>query len=226
VLHAQNGATIVVASADRVAAAEHAIELGADVIVCDDGLQHYRLARNCEICVIDARRELGNRWVLPAGPLREHKTRLNSVDMLVRTERDTAPHDSLPTIDALTAHARLDEAVCLASGERRPLSAFTGTRVHAIAGIGNPGAFFEALRQAGIDVDAHAFADHTTFTAQDVSFADAAPILMTQKDAVKCMEFATERHWSVPLELTFSDEDRLKIEWLIDSVLRAAARTR
>lgn len=225
VLHAQR-ADIVVAGPDRVAAASRAAERGADVILSDDGLQHYRLARDAEIAVIDAQRELGNRFLLPAGPLREPATRLRETRLIVRTARSDAVPAALVQPNEAVARVRLTHAVSLVTGERRLLSDFAAVHVHAVAGIGNPSAFFSSLRAAGLDIDAHELPDHAALTAADVVFPDAAPVLMTQKDAVKCGEFADGRHWFVELELVLADTDAGKIAMLIDDVLREAGGKR
>src|SRR5690606_7662072 len=129
VLLAQRTGALVVAGPDRVAAAKRAIERGAEVVVCDDGLQHYRLARDLELAVIDERRGLGNGRLLPAGPLREPARRLNSVDLKVLTRR-SATSDGPAFPGAVVAMPELGDAVSLATGERRALRSFLGTRVH------------------------------------------------------------------------------------------------
>lgn len=219
VLIAARTGAIVVADADRVAAANRAIALGAQVIVSDDGLQHYRLQRDAEIVVIDAERGLGNGFLLPAGPLRESASRLARVDLVVRTQRrDTGGGQKG---DRLDAHHEIREAQCIATGERRSLSAFQGARVHAVAGIGHPDAFFAMLREQGLDVDARALPDHAALEHADIDFGDAAPVLMTEKDAVKCRAFANERHWAVRLDVRFDERDRATIAALLTRVATA-----
>src|SRR4051812_21028694 len=149
VLHATRTGSIVVAGPDRVAAAELAIRLGADVVLSDDGLQHYRLARDAEICVLDRERGIGNGWMLPAGPLREPRSRTRQVDLIVLTQRGAAEDVSNEKDVQVISRQRLADAVSMASGERRSLASFATSKVHAIAGIGHPQAFFEALRAAG-----------------------------------------------------------------------------
>lgn len=226
-LAARTGA-IVVAGPDRVAAAHRAIERGAEVVLSDDGLQHYRLARDCEIAVIDGHRGLGNRLLLPAGPLREPASRLKAVDLLVRTQRPGAAQavDSVSAPRQVTVRARLTDAVSLVSGEKRPIETFRRTPVHAIAGIGNPQAFFSALRDAGLEVDVRPLPDHIALTRDDIQFADAAPVLMTEKDAVKSRAFADERHWAVRMESDLSESDALTVASLMDQVLRSHAGKR
>jgi tetraacyldisaccharide 4'-kinase len=216
VLLAQNSNSIVVAGPDRVLAAQRAIELGADVVISDDGLQHYRMARDFEIAVIDDKRRFGNGFLLPAGPLRESIRRLRSVDVVVRNCRgDTILGDAPNHRCTVIMRTVLESARSLKSGEQRRLSSFTREKVHAIAGIGNPRSFFDALSAAGLVVDAHPLADHAAISARDLQFRDDAPVLMTEKDAVKCRKFADERCWALPLKLEIDDESRL-----LDQILR------
>jgi tetraacyldisaccharide 4'-kinase len=205
---------IVVASRDRVAAAQAAITAGANVIIADDGLQHYRLQRDVEIAIVDSQRMLGNGWYLPAGPLRELKSRLSKVDVVLMHQRTgSEPLSPLASplvsgVPQLQMNSELGDATCLSAKESRTLSSFAGQKVHALAGIGNPEAFFAALRGAGLNVNAKALADHARITKEDLTFADQAPILMTEKDAVKCRSFADARCWSVALKVSISDSDR------------------
>lgn len=177
---------------DRVAAARELIAAGCDVIVCDDGLQHYRLHRDIEIEVIDGRRRYGNGRLLPAGPLREPPERGAKCDFRVVNGGDTS-------FGEWAMQLRADDAVPLHGGRNRPLTSFGGHRVHAVAGIGNPQRFFEMLRSLGIGVVPHAFADHHRYVAEDFQFGSELPVLMTEKDAVKCAAFADEWHYSVPV---------------------------
>lgn len=215
VLLARRTDAIVAAAPDRVAAARRAVARGAQVVLADDGLQHYRLARDVEIAVIDEQRELGNSRLLPAGPLREPRTRLDSVDLIVWTRRGAVGVDK----KGVTAIARIREAVSLATGEVKALETFTGRTVHALAAIGNPTAFFDALRAVGVSIDAHPLPDHAALTADSVRFADDAPVLMTEKDAVKCRAFADHRLWAVRLELDMTAEDQARVHALIDRAL-------
>jgi tetraacyldisaccharide 4'-kinase len=210
-LHARRGVHIVVVGADRVAAARRAVELGADVVVCDDGLQHRRLARDYEIAVVDGARGLGNRLPLPAGPLRESPKRLETVDAIVVTRRDAgvdAWHPQVRNPLLLDARFSLVEAVNLVSGERRPLHEFAGKRdLHAVAGVGHPEAFFRGLRGAGLDPVEHALPDHATLHPGDLSIAADATVLMTEKDAVKCRESGQSGWWWVDLEVAVDRTD-------------------
>jgi tetraacyldisaccharide 4'-kinase len=223
VLLAQRTGAFVVAGPDRVVAARRAIERGAQVVVCDDGLQHYRLARDLEFAVIDERRGLGNGRLLPAGPLREPAGRLRSVDLQILTRRSQGPSASVSFPNAVVASPVLGDAVSLATGERRALQSFAGSRVHAIAGIGNPRAFFDALSALGLTVDSHPMPDHARLTVADLKFPDGAPVLMTEKDAVKCRPGADASHlancWAVRLDIAMTEEDAQTIHRLLDRVL-------
>jgi len=176
----------------RVAAARELVAAGCNVIVCDDGLQHYRLRRDVEIEVIDGRRRYGNGRLLPAGPLREPAERGSECDFRVVNGGDAS-------FGEWPMHLRADNATPLRGGRNRPLSSFGGHRVHAVAGIGNPERFFNMLRALGIGVVPHAFSDHHRYVRSDLEFGSELPVLMTEKDAVKCAAFANEWHYSVPV---------------------------
>lgn len=174
---------------DRVAAARALLEHDAcDVILSDDGLQHYALGRDIEIAVVDGVRRFGNRRCLPAGPLREPAGRLAGVDLVVS--------NGLAGPGETALRVQPGDAVNLVSGERRPLERFRGVRVAAVAGIGRPERFFEALRGQGLEIEAHAFPDHHAYRPEDLAFA-AGSVLMTEKDAVKCRRFARDTFWAV-----------------------------
>ncbi len=160
-----------------------------DVILSDDGLQHYALQRDIEIAVVDAARRFGNGFCLPAGPLRERPARLDKVDMIV--VNGTAERHEHPM------NVTSQFAVNLKTSQTLPLSGFFG-KLHAVAGIGNPRRFFDELRNAGLDIEEHEFPDHYPYVSTDVEFADQCPVLMTEKDAVKCVRFAHDRLWCVP----------------------------
>ncbi|NDK38568.1 tetraacyldisaccharide 4'-kinase [Pseudoxanthomonas gei] len=177
---------------DRAAAARELIAAGCDVVVCDDGLQHYRLRRDIEIEVIDGRRRYGNGMLLPAGPLREPAERGAACDFRV-VNGGEASFGEWPML------LRADSAMPLRGGRSRLLASFGGHRVQAVAGIGNPQRFFEMLRGFGMGVVPHAFPDHHRYVARDLEFGSELPVLMTEKDAVKCRAFANEWHYSVPV---------------------------
>ena len=178
---------------DRVAACSALREKHpeCDVIVTDDGLQHYALARDVEICVVDGR-GFGNGFLMPAGPLRETPSRLRSVDAVVtHGAKGVAGHDMRLEGDKLVnlSNAR----------DIRPAKSFAGQKVHAVAGIGDPKRFFLDLARFGMKPVPHPFPDHHPFTAGDLDFGDAAPVVMTEKDAVKCRRLAKAHYWVFPV---------------------------
>jgi tetraacyldisaccharide 4'-kinase len=162
-----------------------------DVVVLDDGLQHYALRRDIEIAVVDAR-AFGNGFMLPAGPLREPKARLWSVDAVIAHGTDKVKGYAM-RLEGDEVHRATD------ARERRALQSFAGQRVHAVAGIGDPKRFFLQLARLGVKVVPHPFPDHHPFRAADLEFGDDAPVLMTEKDAVKCKRFARPQHWILPV---------------------------
>jgi tetraacyldisaccharide 4'-kinase len=162
-----------------------------DVVILDDGLQHYALRRDIEVAVVDAR-AFGNGFMLPAGPLREPKTRLWSVDAVIAHGTDKVKGYAM-RLEGEDVHRATD------ARERRALQSFAGQRVHAVAGIGDPKRFFLYLAQRGVQVVPHPFADHHPFRAADLEFGDDAPVLMTEKDAVKCKRYARPQHWILPV---------------------------
>jgi tetraacyldisaccharide 4'-kinase len=171
-----------------------------NVVIADDGLQHYAMARTVEIAVVDAARGLGNGFMLPAGPLREAVSRLDEVDAVVRLERTpglaTAQGSARESTMSLVGDSfvRVGKPALVAAA-----SSFRHAGVHAIAGIGNPERFFEQLRSLGIDPTCRAFPDHYRFAPADLAIPDATAILMTEKDAVKCVAFADDRCWALPV---------------------------
>jgi tetraacyldisaccharide 4'-kinase len=188
---------------DRAATALALLAAAPDcnVIVSDDGLQHYRLGRDVEIAVVDGRRGAGNGLMLPAGPLREPGSRLASMDAIVVNVSESATV-ALKTVKPAAYAMRVsgNEFYNLLNPERKAgPEQFRSRTVHAIAGIGHPDRFFQLLRRLGIDFTAHSFPDHHAYVANDISLPHAECILMTEKDAVKCSRFAHERHWVLPV---------------------------
>jgi tetraacyldisaccharide 4'-kinase len=200
----QRSGALVVIGRERVAAARLLIAAGAQVVIADDGLQHLRLGRAAEVAVIDGQRGFGNGRLLPAGPLREPVSRLRRVSAVVQNggERLLVPG----ALHMQLAGERLWPVAAGTSDAARSVSLadFSGQTVHAIAGIGNPARFFALLRAAGLVVREHAFPDHHAFTAMEIGFEDALPVLMTEKDAVKCRSFAVDRHWFLPVSVEFA----------------------
>ncbi|MDD5580120.1 MAG: tetraacyldisaccharide 4'-kinase [Methylobacter sp.] len=164
-----------------------------NVILSDDGLQHYALNRDIEIAVIDGERRFGNRLCLPAGPLREPINRLQSVDFIV------VNGDKLEN-NEFSMNITGDIAINLATGEQKSWQQFADMECHALAGIGNPDRFFKLLEIAGLICKTHSFPDHHEFQSHDIEFNDDKPVLMTEKDAVKCAAFAGNQHWYIPVE--------------------------
>jgi tetraacyldisaccharide 4'-kinase len=184
--------------ADRFAAASALVAAGCDLVVCDDGLQHYRLARDVEIEVIDGRRRYGNGRLLPAGPLREPASRAGRCDFHVVNLADGTQGEA--GFGEWPMRVAVRDAMPLRGRRPRPLAAFAGQRVHAVAGIGDPVRFFEMLKARGIAVVPHAFGDHHAYRPQDLAFTSPLPVLMTEKDAVKCAAFAPDDSYSVPID--------------------------
>jgi len=187
-------------------------------------LQHYRLERDFEIAVVDGTRGYGNRQLLPAGPLREPLSRLNTIDLvLVQHESDAGLglwHRSSgpPQIDfelVACAICRLDNS------DIRNIGDFSGSTVHALAGIGNPERFFRLLEAIDIDVIRHPLPDHADITLDDLDFDDDLDVVMTEKDAVKCRSLDTSNCWYVPVEVAINDADAVellkRILWKISS---------
>ena len=191
---------IPVAVGRERAAAVRLLEPDCDVIVCDDGLQHYALARDVEIEVIDGRRRYGNAEFLPAGPLREPVERAQRCDFrVVNLGGATPPAHVGAGFGEWPMRLLADTAMPVTGGRPRPLASFSGQRVHAVAGIGDPERFFGMLRGLGIAVVPHAFDDHHRYEAGDFEFGSRLPVLMTEKDAVKCGALANDDFYSVPV---------------------------
>ena len=167
-----------------------------DVIVTDDGLQHYALARDIEICVVDGR-GFGNGLLMPAGPLREPRSRLRSVDAVV-THGASGLNGYEMKLEGENL-VRFTDA-----RDVRPVKSFAGQKVHAAAAIGDPKRFFLQLARFGLKVVPHPFPDHHPFRAGDLDFGDGAPVVMTEKDAVKCKRFAQAHHWVFPVSASLA----------------------
>jgi tetraacyldisaccharide 4'-kinase len=190
---------------------------GVDIIVTDDGLQHYRLPRDFEICVVDGRRGLGNGWLLPAGPLRELPARLDAVGLVVVNGEGWSPPDSIPH---LVMKLALEDAWPLRGGVPLPLFRWRGQKVHAVAGIGHPQRFFDALAAEGLLIEPHPFPDHHAFSAADLDFGDDLPVLMTEKDAMKCLDFAPAAAWAVPASAQIDTAAGARVQQSLQSLKR------
>lgn len=197
---------------DRVAAARALVEHSdCDLIVSDDGLQHYGLRRDLEIVVIDGVRRFGNGFCLPAGPLREPRGRLRSVDLTV--VNGIGGRLEYPMKMVLGAAHSLQQP-----DSQQPLSRFDRQTVHGVAGLGNPERFFAGLRQAGMQLIEHRFPDHHPFRPEDLVFDDDYPVLMTEKDAVKCRRFAEPHHWYVSAEAELDSRFATQLEKAVAAI--------
>jgi tetraacyldisaccharide 4'-kinase len=188
VLLAQRLGCPIVVSANRPAAVQALLDSRQEgkqinIILSDDGLQHYALGRDLEIVVLDGQRQFGNGYCLPLGPLREPITRLALVDLIIA--------NGMPFEDNQYDMNLVPENF----DTEQYLQNLKGRTVHAVAGIGNPERFFKSLRAYDIQIIPHIFADHYDFKAEDIQFNDDFPVIMTEKDAVKCQRFMTDKHW-------------------------------
>lgn len=197
VLIARRSGCPVATGRKRPAAARLLLE-DCDVIVADDGLQHYALARDIEIAVVDADIAAGNARLLPAGPLREPLSRLREVDFVAVRGDGGMQGWRFEVRPGAPRRLRDDTGT-------DGLEHWHGASVHAVAGIGVPERFFGQLERGGLALERHPFPDHHPFTAADLEFGDDLPVLMTEKDAVKCRAFATDRMWYLPAEVVDHD---------------------
>jgi ATP-binding cassette, subfamily B, bacterial MsbA len=171
-----------------------------DVIISDDGLQHYNMGRDIEVVVIDGKRRFGNNLTFPAGPLRETKSRLNSVDFIVNNSGPTQENEYLMNISpAKFVHLKSGKSYHV---EKWPMH----KQVHAVAGLGNPGRFFDLLARLGFEIIRHPFPDHHNFDESDIFYLDHLPIIMTEKDASKCRQFDNNKIWYLTIEAEVSDK--------------------
>jgi len=189
-LHRLTGVPVVVCTARARAVEALAARGDIDLVIADDGLQHYAMARSAEVCVIDARTGLGNGRSLPAGPLRERADRLDEVDVIALRggdDPDACPPGvpGWPAGPARGTFSLVPDGLVTLEGERRELQGLHGLRAHAVAGIGRPQRLFDTLCELGMDVVPHAFPDHHRYRERDLSFDEALPIVTTSKDAVK-----------------------------------------
>jgi tetraacyldisaccharide 4'-kinase len=207
VLLARKTRAAVFAGPQRIAAGRALLQVSpCDVLICDDGLQHYALQRDVEIATVDATRGHGNGLCLPAGPLREPVSRLRQVDAVVALGGGSVQSYAMHLVPA--AARRITDPA-----HRRDLKSFQGSPVHAVAGIGDPERFFAMLRRAGLTIQTHPFADHHPFHASDLDFGDDRPVLMTEKDAVKCEAFSRANWWLVPVDAQL---DTAFYDWLFN----------
>lgn len=223
VLIAKNTGCPVVVCRDRVAAARGLIARdGCDVLLSDDGLQHYRLARHMEIAVVDGSRGFGNGYCLPTGPLREPKKRLRQVDWVLcngpsgRQELEAWAPVSMNLQPQVWRHVKTDQAVALGAAD------WLNQRVYAIAGIGNPQRFFDSLTELGLSFDNRAFADHHPYHQEDFAAFGDNVVVMTAKDAVKCRDFARENWWYLDVAATLPDSYLQEFTARVQAMLAAS----
>lgn len=203
VLIAKRTGCPVVVDPDRARAASLLVDDGVNVVIADDGLQHHRLERNYEICVVDGLRGLGNRRLIPAGPLRETVDRLADVDQILINGRLKDKVEDLTVMEqnAIGFDLVAKEVRRINGSLTRPIERFAGTTVHGIAAIGHPQRFFNLLRHHGMQVIEHAYPDHARLEPGDLEFHDKFDVLMTEKDAVKMSALTGNRYWFVPVDL-------------------------
>ena len=182
---------------------------GCDIIISDDGLQHYALERDVEIVVIDGMRRFGNGLCLPAGPLREPVSRKDRVDFVITNGIASHNEYSMSYHGETLVNLNNSEQTCA-------ISELAGKEVHVIAGIGNPARFFEQMRRKGLKVIEHPFDDHHLFSAEDLRFSDDKPVLMTEKDAVKCQRYAGENMWYLPIEIEMNNDFDMQLLNLLE----------
>ena len=183
-----------------------------DVIISDDGLQHYKMGRHIEIAVIDGKRRFGNNLTFPAGPLRESKNRLNSVDFIVNNSGPTEEDEYLMNISP-------SNFVHLKSGKSYSIDKWPmHNQIHAVAGLGNPGRFFDLLDKLGFDSIRHPFPDHHNFSSSDIFYLDHLPIVMTEKDASKCKDFDNNKIWYLTIDADVTNKFIDKLDKKLKSI--------
>jgi len=183
-----------------------------DVIISDDGLQHYNMNRDIEIVVIDGKRRFGNNLTFPAGPLRESKSRLKSVDFVVNNSGPTKDNEYLMNISP-------SKFIHLKSGKSYLIKDWPmHKQVHAVAGLGNPGRFFDLLARLGFEITRNSFPDHHNFDEEDLNFLDHLPIIMTEKDASKCRSFNNNKIWYLTIEADVSDKFIAEVDLKLKSL--------
>jgi tetraacyldisaccharide 4'-kinase len=200
VLLAQKTKCPVMIAPNRVMAVKDLLtKSDCNIILSDDGLQHYALARDIEIAVIDGKRRFGNGFCLPAGPLREPKNRIKRVDFTVTNGGEDPGEYQMQLIPDLIYNLRQPDRALTSK-------IINNQQIHAVAGIGNPERFFNSLRLLGYSFIEHPFPDHHLFQKHELEFGDNTIIIMTEKDAVKCKYFADDRYWCLPIKAELPDE--------------------
>lgn len=208
----------VVVGANRVASAQYLVTQGCDIIISDDGLQHYRLQRDLDIIVIDAKRLFGNGLLLPAGPLREGQWRLSQADLCIYNGAKLRQDDKSASMSL-----QASVVIHLKTAEQFSLADFLAehANINAAAGIGDPQRFFDTLENLGFHlVQQQGFIDHKKFSLDDFNhFKSDLPLLMTEKDAVKCQAFAQDNWWYLPVDAHFSLQDQQILQQKIQAII-------
>jgi tetraacyldisaccharide 4'-kinase len=186
-------------------------DFDVDIVISDDGLQHFELQRDIEICLHDATSIRENTHLLPAGPYREPKSKLDVFDLLVHHVNADSLTDKPYSMNLVPQSI---QAVC----NTNTTSFDASDGVHAVAGIGNPQRFFDTCHKMGWNITQHAFDDHHAFVASDFQFEDHLPIVMTQKDAVKCQEFNNNSLWYLPVDVNISKEFSRRFKVLLERI--------
>jgi tetraacyldisaccharide 4'-kinase len=215
----------VVVGSDRVANAQMLVKQGCNIIISDDGLQHYRLKRDLEIIVIDGKRLFGNGLLLPAGPLREGCWRLSDTDLLIYNGSKPDNARSLRQAPSLLMKLAAMDVVNIVTGKKRPLATFLAQcpTINAVAGIGDPQRFFDTLQHIGFQIMLQqGFVDHKDFIKEDFNqFNTELALLMTEKDAVKCKVFAQSNWWYLPVNAQFSEYDEQALRNKLQPLVKA-----
>lgn len=204
---------LVVVSPKRTQAVNYAQEQGANIIFSDDGLQHYAMARDAEIIVVDGQRQFGNGWLLPIGPLREPISRLFSADLVL--------------VNGKNFLVKAQKIRHLQTGKAAKMESLQGKTVDAVCAIGNPQRFYDTLQGLGAKVIEHSFPDHHAFSAEDLALPEAKKVLiMTEKDAVKCQSFAQNHWWYLTVDAVLTKQTAVRIERLLKRLVRQQARVK
>lgn len=214
VLLARHSGCPVIAGPNRIEAAQFGfVTYGLDshrILLLDDGLQHYRIQRDIEIVIEDGGRGHGNGWLLPSGPLREPLSRLDEVDFRIVNGNGSIANLVLQG----------EFLVNLIDQRRENIFTWQGEKVHALAGIGHPERFFQQLERFGLEVIRHPYPDHFAFKQEDIFFDDTLPVVMTEKDAVKCEKFASQQHWCLPVEAVLDQDCLQTITHCLEKVVK------
>lgn len=214
----RTGCPVAIAKQRRKAAEELIEYCDCDLILCDDGLQHYSLGRDIEIAVVDGQRRFGNGHCLPAGPLREPVGRLATVDFVV-SKYAAGRHE-------YKMDYTYGDLVSVKDPNRTmPIADLAGESVHALSGIGNPNRYHSYLRNNNLKIISHEFPDHHPFTKEDIRFNDDLSVVMTEKDAVKCVDIATDDHWYLPIMAELPDSFRYRLETFMKDIINGQETT-